>query len=182
MQIANRPEAIHTTKVGTAEADLVMACDPIVAALPATLGVMRHGRTRIALNTHHTPTAAVVASPDWHYPSGQCDHVLADAVGAEAIKRFDSVALAEKLLGDAIYANPMMLGFAWQMGWVPLSGQALRRAIELNGVQVARNLTAFEWGRQVAHDPVRVARLTTPAQPVQWVPGAASRRGAVARR
>ena len=171
VQIANRPEAIHTTKVGTAEADLVMACDPIVAALPATLGVMRHGRTRIALNTHHTPTAAVVASPDWHYPSGQCDHVLADAVGAEAIKRFDSVALAEKLLGDAIYANPMMLGFAWQMGWVPLSGQALRRAIELNGVQVARNLTAFEWGRQVAHDPVRVARLTTPAQPVQWVPG-----------
>ena len=178
VQIANQPEAIHTTKVGTAEADLVMACDPIVAALPATLGVMRHGRTRIALNTHHTPTAAVVAAPDWHYPSGQCDHVLADAVGAEAVKRFDSVALAEKLLGDAIYANPMMLGFAWQMGWVPLSGQSLRRAIELNGVQVARNLTAFEWGRQVAHDPVRVARLTTPAQPVQWVHG----RGKVAGR
>jgi len=65
----------------------------------------------------------------------------------------------------------MMLGFAWQMGWVPLSGQALRRAIELNGVQVQRNLLAFEWGRQVAHDPVRVARLTTPAQPVQWVHG-----------
>lgn len=171
VQIANRPEAIHTTKVGTAEADLVMGCDPIVAALPATLGVMRRGRTRIALNTHHTPTAAVVASPDWHYPSGQCDHVLADAVGTEAVKRFDSVALAEKLLGDAIYANPMMLGFAWQMGWVPLSGQALRRAIELNGVQVALNLAAFEWGRQVAHDPVRVARLTTPAQPVQWVHG-----------
>ncbi len=176
VQIANRPEAIHTTKVGTAEADLVMACDPIVASLPTTLSVMRKGRTRIALNTHHTPTASVVSSPDWHYPSGQCDHVLANAVGAESIKRFDSVALAEKLLGDAIYANPMMLGFAWQMGWVPLSGQALRRAIELNGVQVERNLTAFEWGRQVAHDPVRVARLTMPAQPVQWL---GSKAGAV---
>ncbi|MFX5914960.1 hypothetical protein ABTE45_19260, partial [Acinetobacter baumannii] len=68
---------------------------------------------------------------DWHYPGAQCDHVLADAVGSDpdAIARLDTVALAEKLLGDAIYANPMMLGFAWQKGWVPLSLQALTRAI-----------------------------------------------------
>ncbi|MBT9611224.1 MAG: indolepyruvate ferredoxin oxidoreductase family protein [Aquabacterium sp.] len=174
VQIADRSEAIFTTKVGTAEADLVMGCDPIVTALPATLAVMRAGRTHIALNTHHTPTAAAMTQPDWHYPGAQCDHVLADAVGhdADAIARLDTVALAEKLLGDAIYANPLMLGFAWQKGWVPLSLQALTRAIELNAVQVERNLQAFAWGRQAAHDPARMARLLLPAQPVQWFPRA----------
>ena len=58
IQIANRPDAIFTTKVGTAEADLVIGCDPIVAANKATLAVMRAGRTYVALNTHGSPTAA----------------------------------------------------------------------------------------------------------------------------
>ncbi|MCH8180176.1 MAG: indolepyruvate ferredoxin oxidoreductase family protein [Proteobacteria bacterium] len=177
VQIADSREAIFTTKVGTAEADLVMGCDPIVTALPATLAVMHAGRTHVALNTHHTPTAAAMSQPDWHYPGAQCDHVLADAVGAQAIARIDTVALADKLLGDAIYANPMMLGFAWQKGWVPLSLQALTRAIELNAVQVERNLQAFAWGRHAAQDPGRVARLLQPAQPVRWLPRRGAPRG-----
>ena len=37
VQIANRPEAIHTTKVDTAKADLVIGCDPIVTASKDTL-------------------------------------------------------------------------------------------------------------------------------------------------
>ena len=106
--------------------------------------------------------------PSWQFPGGHCDHVLADAVGPDAIKRIDAVALANKLMGDAIYANPLMLGFAWQMGWVPLSLASITRAIELNAVQVARNLAAFEWGRRAAHDPVMVARLSLPAKPVLW--------------
>jgi indolepyruvate ferredoxin oxidoreductase len=168
VQIADQQDAICTTKVGMGEADLVIACDPIVASHAATTMVMRSGRTRIALNTHHTPTAALMKDPGWQFPSGHCDHVLGDAVGGSAIKRLDSVALATKLLGDAIYANPLMMGFAWQMGWIPLSLASLTRAIELNAVQVARNLAAFEWGRWAAHDPVMVARLSMPAQPVMW--------------
>ena len=45
IQIADRMDAICTTKVGTAEADLVIGCDPIVGANKATLAVMREGRT-----------------------------------------------------------------------------------------------------------------------------------------
>jgi indolepyruvate ferredoxin oxidoreductase len=72
IQIANRPDAILTTKVGTAEADLVIGCDPIVSANKATLAVMREGRTYVALNTHATPTAAFVNDPDWQFPAGNC--------------------------------------------------------------------------------------------------------------
>ncbi len=166
VQIADRPDGIYTTRVGMAEADLIMGCDPIVAAHSSTLSMMREGRTKVALNTHETPTADLVHEPGWQFPAHQCDHALGLAVGKGNVGQMDAVELATRLLGDAIYANPLMLGYAWQRGWVPLSHSALHRAIELNAVQVERNLAAFEWGRRVAHDTAAVMRLVTPAQPI----------------
>ncbi|MGE5453245.1 MAG: indolepyruvate ferredoxin oxidoreductase family protein [Acidobacteriota bacterium] len=166
VQIADRPDGIFTTRVGMAEADLIMGCDPIVAAHSSTLTMMRAGRTKVALNTHETPTADLVHEPGWQFPAHQCDHALTMAVGKDHVGQMDAVELATRLLGDAIYANPLMLGYAWQRGWVPLSHSALQRAIELNAVQVERNLAAFEWGRRVAHDGAAVMRWVTPAQPI----------------
>ncbi|WP_119153333.1 indolepyruvate ferredoxin oxidoreductase family protein [Caldimonas tepidiphila] len=168
IQIANRPEAILTTRVPTAEADLVIGCDPIVAAGKATLALMSEGRTHVALNVHASPTAAFVGNPDWQHPGGQCEQVIEQSVGGGNVGRFDADRLATALLGDAIYANPMMLGYAWQRGWVPLTRAALMRAIELNGVQVENNRAAFEWGRRAAHDLKSVQALVAPAQVVQF--------------
>ncbi|MEY2677724.1 MAG: hypothetical protein RLZ00_416, partial [Pseudomonadota bacterium] len=70
--------------------------------------------------------------------------------------------------GDSIYVNPMILGFAWQKGWVPLGLEALMRAIELNDMAVAQNKTAFEWGRHCAVHWDAVQALLTPAQVVQF--------------
>ncbi|HEX5312186.1 indolepyruvate ferredoxin oxidoreductase family protein [Aquabacterium sp.] len=181
VQIANRPEAVYTTRVGMAEADLIMGCDPIVAAHSSTLAMMRAGRTRVALNTHETPTAALVHEPGWQFPAHQCDHALRHAVGDGNVGQLDAVELATRVLGDAIYANPLMLGYAWQKGWIPLSRSALRRAIELNGVQVDNNLTAFEWGRRVAHDAAAVMRMVIPPQPVVWARATAPAAGDVER-
>ena len=68
IQIANRVDAIYTTKVDMAKADLVIGCDPIVTATPTTMSVMQPGRTFIALNTHASPTAAFVGNPDCSRP------------------------------------------------------------------------------------------------------------------
>ena len=164
IQIANTPEAIYTTKVDTAKADLVIGCDSIVAANKATLAVMQPGRTYVALNTHGSPTAAFVTNPDWQFPGGQCESAVAAAVGAEGLGSFDAEHIAMQALGDSIYTNPLLLGFAWQKGKVPLSLAALLRAMELNGVQVANNQAAFEWGRRCAHDLAAVQALLPLAQ------------------
>ncbi|SDM07151.1 indolepyruvate ferredoxin oxidoreductase [Oryzisolibacter propanilivorax] len=169
VQIANRPEAIHTTKVDTAQADLVIGCDPIVAANKATLAAMRPGRTFVALNTHGTPAAAFVHDPDWQFPAGSCEAAIAQTVGSELLGVLDASDAATQLLGDSIYTNPLMLGYAWQQGRVPLSHAALMRAMELNGVQVANNQAAFEWGRRLAHDPAGVRALLAMAQVIQFV-------------
>ena len=169
IQIANRPDAILSTKVGTAEADLVIGCDPIVAANKATLAVMRAGRTFVALNTHATPTAAFLGDPDWQFPAGRCESMVIEAAGPELVGRFDADALAVATLGDSIYANPLLLGYAWQMGRVPLTYAALMRAIELNGVQVENNKQAFEWGRRAAHEPQAVKALVKTGQVIELV-------------
>ena len=152
IQIANTPEAIYTTKVDTAKADLIIGCDSIVAANKSTLAMMQPGRTFVALNTHATPTAAFVTQPDWQFPAGSCESAITAAVGLDHMGIFDAEQVAVKALGDSIYTNPLLLGYAWQAGRVPLSLDALMRAMELNGVQIDNNKAAFEWGRRCAHD------------------------------
>ena len=169
IQIANRIDAIYTTKVGTAEADLVIGCDPIVAANKATLAVMREGRTYVAVNTHGAPTAAFVTNPDWQFPAGNCEAAIAAAAGASHVGALDADQLAVQLIGDSLYTNPLLLGYAWQKGRVPLSRAALLRSIELNGVQVENNKLAFEWGRRAAHDLASVQALLKPAQVIEFV-------------
>ncbi|MFM2450221.1 MAG: hypothetical protein RIS44_2671 [Pseudomonadota bacterium] len=169
IQIANCMEAIHTTKVGTAEADLIIGCDPLVAANKATLATMVAGRTYVALNSHASPTATFVTQPNWQSPAGNCESAITSAVGAQSVGHVNADELATTLLGDSLYANPLMLGYAWQQGRIPLSHAALMRAIELNNVQIDNNKAAFEWGRRAAHDLTAVRKLMQPAQVIQFV-------------
>lgn len=160
---------IRTTRVGAASADLVIACEPIVAAGKETLQRLRAGRSHVALNTSAPPTAAFVRNAEWQNPGQACVDALVGALGEEPVGRFDAEAAATRLMGDSIYTNPMMLGYAWQRGWVPLGLDALMRAIELNAVQVEKNKQAFEWGRRAAHDPKAVAALLAPVLPAQVI-------------
>jgi indolepyruvate ferredoxin oxidoreductase len=169
VQIANRPDAIFTTKVDTAKADLIIACDSIVAANKTTLAAMQQGRTYVALNTHGTPTAAFVRNADWQFPGANCQAAIQQSVGEALVGAFDAEQAAVKLVGDSIYTNPLLLGYAWQRGRVPLSHAALMRAMELNGVQIDNNKAAFEWGRRCAHDLAAVQTLFQAAQVIEFV-------------
>ena len=168
IQIAERQDAIFTTKVDMAKADLVIACDGIVAASRSTLAVMREDRTFVALNSHATPTAAFVHDADWQFPAQGCEQAIGSAVGAGMLGIVDTEEAAVQLLGDSIYSNPLLLGYAWQMGRVPLARESILRAIELNGVQVDNNKAAFEWGRRCAHDLAAVQALFRSAQVIRF--------------
>lgn len=157
--IGNTQDDIRTTRVAMAAADLIIGCDPIVSADKETVQRMREGRTHVALNVHGTPTAAFVRDGNWNNPAERCAADIERAVGASGLGGFDADAVASRLMGDTIYVNPMILGYAWQKGWVPLRHESIMRAMELNGVQVENNKTAFEWGRQSAHDWRRVEKL-----------------------
>jgi indolepyruvate ferredoxin oxidoreductase len=124
----------------------------------------------VALNGHSTPTAAFVKNANWQNPAHQCVADITLAVGAARIGIFDADAVASRLMGDSIFVNPVLLGYAWQRGWIPLGRESLLRAIELNAVAVESNKAAFEWGRQAAHDWTRVQSLLVPVQPLEFKP------------
>jgi indolepyruvate ferredoxin oxidoreductase len=163
-------DSIRTTRVGMASADLIIGCDPIVVAGKETLMRMRSGRTHVALNSNSAPTAGFVKNADWINPGEQCLSDIGAVVGSDRIGIFDADALAVQVLGDAIYTNPMMLGYAWQKGWIPLQRASLMRAIELNAVAVDNNRSAFDWGCRAAADPAAVQRLLKPAQVIAFTP------------
>ena len=161
--IANAPGDICTTRVGTAGADLIIGCDPIVAANKETMLRTQTGRTHVVLNAHSAPTASFVHNGAWTNPGSACQAEISKAVGADKLGIFNADLAATKLMGDSIYTNPMLLGYAWQKGWIPLSLDSLIRAIELNAVAVDNNKTAFAWGRRAAHDLPSVEKLFAPA-------------------
>jgi indolepyruvate ferredoxin oxidoreductase len=157
VQIAKAPVDIHATRIAMGEADLVIGCDAIVTASDECTSRMKHGRTRVVMNSAKTPTAEFVKNPDWTFPGSSTESDVRAAAG-DQVDLIDANHFAVALLGDAIYTNPFVLGYAWQRGSLPLTHRSLVRAIELNGVQVEKNLAAFEWGRRAAYDLASVRR------------------------
>ncbi|RJG03435.1 indolepyruvate ferredoxin oxidoreductase family protein [Noviherbaspirillum sedimenti] len=159
VRIAARQDEIYSTRVGTGMADLVIGCDVIVAASRDALSRMGEGKTHAAVNTTGAPTSAFIRNPDWHYPGASAEHQIQNACGSARVDFINAGHVAVTLMGDAIATNMFMLGYAWQMGWVPLGLEALLKAIELNAVQVEFNRRAFTWGRRAAHDLAAVEKL-----------------------
>jgi len=166
-RIAPRPEDITAVRISVGEADAVIGGDLVVTAAPKTLGAMERGRARVLCNTHEIITGEFTHNTEFRLPSAALKLALERRVGADALTMIDSTVLAEDLLGDAIYANVLMLGAAWQAGMVPLSAEAIRQAIELNGVGVKGNLRAFEIGRWAVSHPLEARAAVAPEAPAE---------------
>src|SRR3954464_9607616 len=82
--------------------------------------------------------------------------LLNGAVSASDLDIPKRTRLATALMGDSIATNAFMLGFAFQRGAIPLSLEAIMKAIDLNGAAIEMNKLAFSWGRLAAHDLPRV--------------------------
>ncbi|AXI43218.1 indolepyruvate ferredoxin oxidoreductase family protein [Sulfitobacter sp. SK011] len=163
VRIAQTPAEVHQVRIGQGSADAVIGCDMVVSSAPKASVHYRSG-TRIVLNRAEMPTGDLVLNRDADLKIDLREQVIADAVGAENLAAFDANRMAEALMGDAVFANVMMLGFAWQKGLVPVSLDALFQAIELNGVAPEKNKAAFAYGRVMAVSPAKleIAQDTAP--------------------
>ncbi|PPE74439.1 indolepyruvate ferredoxin oxidoreductase family protein [Solimonas fluminis] len=170
VRLAPAGAAMTAARIGTGSADAVIGCDLVVTAGEEALSKMSPGRTHAVVNSHVAPTARFLHDRDWRYPAEAAQAKLREACGEDRSDFVEAGRLAAALAGDSLAVNPFMLGYAWQRGLLPLSREALRRAIELNGVAVAQNQQAFEWGRYAAHDAAGLRRLLAPAQVVSLPP------------
>ena len=169
VKFAANPDDLHSARLGTGAADLVLGCDLVVTASGEALSRMSTSRTRVAVNTTTTPTADFVRNPDWMLPGAALLEEIREAAGAGNVDRIEAGRIATALMGDSIAANMFMLGYAWQRGWMPLAEDSILKAIQLNAVAVDFNQKCFVWGRRAAVDAAQVERLATPAEVITMV-------------
>ncbi|MFC4005861.1 indolepyruvate ferredoxin oxidoreductase family protein [Nonomuraea purpurea] len=151
-------------------ADVLIGFDLLGAAGEANLAVVAPERTAAVLNTSVVPTAAMVTG---RLPvPGHAAAVARVESAVKSVVCLDAHELAERLFGDHMPANLLLLGAAYQHGLLPVTSASIERAIALNGAAVERNLAAFRWGRSAAADPAAVSTVADPgsADPVQPEP------------
>ena len=162
VQIAPDSADIKAVRLTAGAADLLLACDKLVAGGDLPMNTINSATTRVLVNTHEAITGQFTRDPDLQFPSAKLAERLTEEAGREHIEFVDATRMATALMGDSIAANLFMLGYAWQQGLLPLSAAAIERAIELNGVAVEANKETFVWGRRAAIDRSLATQLTEP--------------------
>jgi indolepyruvate ferredoxin oxidoreductase len=156
-------EVMRAARIPARAADVVIGCDPIVTAGPESLAMMSEGRTSVVMNRFLAPTSSFAANPDLRVDLTLLARAIIRRLGAEErLHDVDASGIAVRTLGDAIGSNLFLVGFAFQLGLIPLKHTSIESAIRLNGTATQMNLTAFALGRAAAIRPGALADLLAP--------------------
>jgi indolepyruvate ferredoxin oxidoreductase len=163
LRILPSPASVAPMRLGLEDADLLIASDAVAATQLDSLKTV--GRATVVLVDDQ-----VVATQTFH-ENGNVDldaerlvRRLEKRAGKKPV-RVQANDLARRAFGDPISANMIMLGYAFQVGALPLSLEAVEQAIQINGADVAGTLRAFRLGRLAFVDPEAAETLLAADEP-----------------
>ena len=159
LRIAEQPSDINQVRIDPARADGLIGCDIVVSSSPKASITYQRDHTRALINTAEMLTGDFIQKRDASLRASDRVAAISAAIGEQNLHTIDANRLAERLMGDTIYSNVIMVGCAWQQGLIPVSLAALLRAIELNGIKIEENKQAFTWGRIAAHNAAAIERI-----------------------
>jgi indolepyruvate ferredoxin oxidoreductase len=162
IRFAEKPEDIHAIRVAAGRADLVLGGDIVVAGSRKVLAAVKNGATQMVINTNEFLPGEFTRNADFSLPSERLKRVIVADAGRDNTHFIDATGAANALFGQSIGANMFLVGYAYQLGAIPLSAAAIERAIELNGQAIAMNRAAFHWGRRAVVDGAAVEALVKP--------------------
>lgn len=160
LRFARRPEQVRSGRIPPTEADCLIACDLVVAAGDDAIALSNPSRTRVCANRNVAPTSEFIHNRMARFDAGPLLQSLESE--AASLADIEAEALAMHYFGDGVFTNMIMAGYAWQMGQVPVSLEALFAAIKLNGVRIDDNILAFNTGRMAAAMPDQLDTLSNP--------------------
>jgi indolepyruvate ferredoxin oxidoreductase len=149
LRIANTPEELHAVRIAAGGAKSLIGCDLVTSGQADTVSKLTRG-SKAVVNSYRQFTGDFTRNPDFQFPTEEIMGRITSAVGEENVDFLDATDIATRLMGDSIATNMFMLGYAFQKGMVPLSAEAIMRAIELNEVAIDSNKRSFNWGRAAA--------------------------------
>jgi indolepyruvate ferredoxin oxidoreductase len=162
MRIAERSEDIHAIRIAAGGADLVLGGDIVVAGNRKVLAAVKHGVTEMVINLAEFLPGDFTRNADFSLPTERLKRAIIADAGREKTHFIDATRAAIALFGNSVGANIFLVGYAYQLGAVPLAAASIERAIELNGEAVEMNKAAFHWGRRAVVEPAAVEALIKP--------------------
>ena len=171
VRIGRTFDTLRSPRVVTGGADLLLACDSVVASGPDAIDKLHPDRTTAIVNTDLTPVSEFVRHKNLDFHGGDVLAAIRDNVQTTAMFEVPAVAATTKVTGDTIMTNMTMLGYAVQKGLIPISLASIEQAIQLNGVAVELNLRAIALGRALACDDGLADRILRPDKKAHAHPG-----------
>jgi indolepyruvate ferredoxin oxidoreductase len=168
IRFAERADDIHAIRVAAGRANLVLGGDIVVSGTRKILAAVKQDTTIMVVNTTEFLPGEFTRNADFSLPTERLKRTITNDAGRDNTHFIDATRLATALFGQSVGANMFLVGYAYQLGALPLSAAAIERAIELNGEAVAMNKAAFHWGRHAAVAREEVERIAAPT------PGTAS--------
>ena len=159
VRVGKSQSSINSVRIPAGDADLLLGCDLVVAAGDEAMAKVNVERSHAIVNDFESATAEFINNPDVVFPAQAMKTTIAEEVGEGRVEFVNVTDIALQLFGDSIASNLFLLGYAYQRGFVPVGGEALEQAIELNGVAIDFNKQAFLWGRRAATDLDQVIEL-----------------------
>lgn len=163
LRIARQSDDIHAIRIPAHGANLIIGGDIVVVGSKKVLSAMHSGDTTVVVNTHETLPGDFTHNADFSLPTERLKREIAKAADHDHTHFVEATKLSTALFGSSLGQNIFLVGYAYQLGSLPISEEAILRAIELNGQAVDMNRAAFEWGRRAAVDLLSVAKLVAPA-------------------
>ncbi len=164
IRIGKPGQTLNGPRIAVGSADLILAADIVGAAGKVTLPVAGRHRAHAIVNGDLIPTAEFIKNKDVTFRYDGMKEMLGGE--CKSLEEIEATRLATALMGDAIYTNILLLGFAWQRGLLALTAAAIEQAIGLNGVEVDKNLQSFNWGRLLAHDDALIRHYLPDTPPL----------------
>ncbi|HWD82501.1 MAG TPA: indolepyruvate ferredoxin oxidoreductase family protein [Kribbella sp.] len=133
-------------------ADCLLGFDLLTLAEDRNVAYGNAATTRTVVSTSRTATGAMVYDPAVRHPD-EPDLLERVRTASAELFDFDALEAADRIFGNTIAANFLLVGAAYQTGALRLPAAAVEEAIEINGTAVAANVAAFRWGRVAVTDP-----------------------------
>jgi indolepyruvate ferredoxin oxidoreductase len=153
----NGKGAVSTPVIPWGKSDLLLGVDMLEAVRcvdpKQPYRVATPDKTAAVVNTARTPTILSLMGRD-DFRISDLEDTLRKQVHADRFFGFNVGDLCERLLDSKLYGNIMMLGMAYQAGYLPLTLASLEEAIrKIVPHEVDRNLRAFHIGRKIVVRP-----------------------------
>ncbi|MBG56328.1 MAG: indolepyruvate ferredoxin oxidoreductase [Deltaproteobacteria bacterium] len=160
LRIGEVQEDIHSPRIASQGANLIIGSDLVVTGSEKTLSLIKPGHTKLIINSYELITGEFTQKADMLFPSLKIKQMIMETAGNENAEFLDASRFATALIGDTIATNIFLIGYAYQRGLIPLEYTSIEQAIHINGISVDSNIKAFTWGRRTAHNDKRVRELT----------------------